>query len=192
MGLSSTIGRVKRVGGLGPSFHILCQRLNSRIRLRHCTTVGAGVRLRGRVVVENEGEIHVGARVVIRATHLPVELCAKRGGVLRIGEGTFVNTGASITAASRVEIGRECAIGNHSLIIDTDFHTVGDLLRVPEGRPVVLEDRVWLGARVTVLKGVRIGEGAVVAAGSVVTKDVEPYTVVGGVPARLIRRIEAP
>ena len=189
MGVSSTIERVKRVG-VREALSILGLRINSRFRLRGCTSVGAGVRLRGTVVVENEGEIHVGDRVVFRATHLPVELCTRGSGVLRIGAGTFVNTGTSLTAACLVEIGRDCAIGNQSLILDTDFHTVGDLHRVPEGAPVILEDRVWLGARVTVLKGVRIGEGAVVAAGSVVTKDVEPYTIVGGVPARLIRRID--
>jgi acetyltransferase-like isoleucine patch superfamily enzyme len=112
-----------------------------------------------------------------------------RGGSLRIGDRTFINSGVSICAQSAVSIGSDCAIGNYSLIMDTDFHVPGDLLALPAAHPVVIEDGVWLGARVTVLKGVTIGEGAVVAAGAVVTKDVPPRTVVGGVPARIIRTL---
>ncbi|WP_168173919.1 DapH/DapD/GlmU-related protein [Thioclava sp. F36-6] len=57
----------------------------------------------------------------------------------------------------------------------------------PSARNCVIEDDVWIGARVTVMMGVRIGRGAVVATGAVVTRDVEPYSVVGGVPARFIK-----
>jgi maltose O-acetyltransferase len=55
---------------------------------------------------------------------------------------------------------------------------------------VIIEDNVWLATRCTILKGVTIGHGAVVAAGAVVTRDVPPYTLVGGVPAKIIRYIE--
>ena len=57
-----------------------------------------------------------------------------------------------------------------------------------KGRPVRIEDDVWVGYGATIMHGVRIGEGAVVAAGALVTKDVEPYTIVGGVPAKPIRK----
>ena len=56
-------------------------------------------------------------------------------------------------------------------------------------KPIHIEDKVWLGANVTILPGVTIGEGAIVAAGAVVTKDVESRTVVGGVPARFIKKV---
>ena len=131
----------------------------------------------------------LGDRVKIRASHLPVELGALPGGTLRIGDCTFINSGVSICAQQSVRIGANCAIGNYSLVMDSDFHTVGDHTQWPEAKPVVIEDDVWLGARVTVLKGVTIGRGAVVAAGAVVTKDVPPDTLVGGVPARFIRAI---
>jgi acetyltransferase-like isoleucine patch superfamily enzyme len=86
-------------------------------------------------------------------------------------------------------IGNNVAVGNYTLVMDTDFHAVGDHTKPGECSPVVIEDDVWLGARVTVLKGVHIGRGAVVAAGAVVTRDVPPYTLVGGVPAKVIRTL---
>lgn len=161
----------------------------SRWKLRHCTSSGAFCRVDGRVLIANAGELHLGDRVRIRATHLPVELASMAGGTLRVGSRTFINSGVSICAQRSVNIGEDCAIGNYSLIMDTDFHVPGDQLARPAARPVVIEDRVWLGARVTVLKGVTIGAGAVVAAGAVVTRDVAPDTLAGGVPARLIRRL---
>jgi acetyltransferase-like isoleucine patch superfamily enzyme len=164
--------------------------VRARISLRRCTSVGRRPRVQGRVIIRNDGTIQIGNQVKISAGHLPVELGACQGGVLSIGDGTFINSGTSICAQQSVLIGRNCAIGNSSLIMDSDFHSVGDHTRRPAAKPVVIEDDVWLGARVTVLKGVRIGRGAVVAAGAVVTKDVAPDTLVGGVPAKIIRKID--
>lgn len=161
----------------------------SRWKLRHCTTTGFPVRVEGRVLIDNAGSLHLGNRVRIRATHVPVELATMRGGILRIGDKTFINSGVSICAQESVTIGANCAIGNYSLIMDTDFHVPGDHTKWPAAQPVIIEDDVWLGARVTVLKGVTIGHGAVVAAGAVVTKDVPPNTLVGGVPAKFIREL---
>ncbi len=167
--------------------------LRSRWQLRRCTSSGMlTLVVNGHVLIENEGAIHLGDKIRIRAIHLPVELASMPGGTLTIGDQTFINSGVSICAQKSVTIGRNCAIGNMSLIMDTDFHTPGDHTRWPEAHPVVLEDDVWLGARVTVLKGVTIGHGAVVAAGAVVTKNVAPRTIVGGVPAKLIRPLDAP
>jgi acetyltransferase-like isoleucine patch superfamily enzyme len=163
--------------------------LKSRWKTRRCSSTGFGVRVEGRLVVDNGGQIHLGERVRIRATHVPVELASFPGGVLKVGPRTFINSGVSICAQQLVVIGENCAIGNYSLIMDTDFHKVGDHTEWPLAKPVVIEDDVWIAARVTVLKGVRIGRGAVIAAGAVVTKDVPPYTVVGGVPAKVIRTL---
>ena len=166
--------------------------LRARYALRGCTSVGRLTQIYGRILVENHGEMYVGNRVRLKGTHVPVELVSLRNGALTIGDNVFINGGTSICAQESVTIGANCLIGNYTLIMDTDFHDVGDHTQWPDAKPVRIEEDVWLAVRVTVLKGVTIGRGAVVAAGAVVTRDVEPYTLVGGVPARLIRRIQSP
>ncbi len=103
---------------------------------------------------------------------------------IRVGDGTYLNSGTEIVAAQSVTIGRDCKIARDVIIMDTDQHALpGQALQVA---PVIIEDRVWIGARAIVLKGVRIGHDSVVAAGAVVTRDVPPRTIVGGVPARIL------
>lgn len=107
-----------------------------------------------------------------------------RGAVLTIGDGTFVNHRTELVAHSRVTIGRHCLLAWDVLVLDSDSHSVDG---APHTAPVAIGDRVWIGARATVLKGVTVGDGAVVAAGSVVTKDVPPRALVAGNPARVVR-----
>ena len=127
----------------------------------------------------------------------PVILALLRPGAeLNIGDNTGIS-GGSFCAAKSVTIGKGCLIGANALVTDCDFHAIK-----PEGRrhnsnpddigcePVVIEDNVWLGANVTVLKGVTIGRNTVVAAGSVVTKSLPPNVVAGGSPAKVIRDLE--
>jgi len=122
----------------------------------------------------------------------PCELTTHDGGRLEIGDRVFVNYGASISAHRLVLIGNDCKIGQHAIILDCDYHDIDSPLH--DGghgvaRPVVLEEGVWLGARVTVLKGVTIGKSSVIAAGSVVTRDVPGGVLAAGVPARVVRRL---
>jgi acetyltransferase-like isoleucine patch superfamily enzyme len=142
-------------------------------------------------VVQNAGTIRVGSRVRLWAHPTPIELSTLPGGEIVIGDGTFVNRGVCLCSADLIRIGRNCALGNDVLILDTDFHAVGhhDELGSDVPEAVVIGDNVWLAARSVVLKGVSIGEGAVVCAGAVVVCSVPPYTMVGGTPARPIRRI---
>lgn len=163
--------------------------LTSKWKARGCTRTGSWLRIYGALQVHNEGEIHLGGNVVIRGSHVPVELGTERGATLTIGDNSFINSGVSISACKRVSIGNNCAVGNYSLIMDSDYHSVDDRAAPAEPREIIIEDDVWIASRVTVLKGVRIGKGSVVAAGAVVTKDVPPYTLVGGIPARVIRTI---
>ena len=171
------------------SFHRALPWLRAMVALRGCTTVGAWPRVWGKVRVENKGEIRLGERIRIRAVPWATELVSIEGGRLVVGDSTFINAGTSICAADLVSIGSHCQIGPRVTILDTDFHVAGDLNAPAVPRPIVIEDFVWIGIGVTVLRGVRIGRGATIAAGSVVTRNVEPGEVVGGVPARVLRAV---
>ncbi|MCQ2256826.1 MAG: acyltransferase [Bacteroidaceae bacterium] len=117
---------------------------------------------------------------------------------LSIGDGTsipkgstFYCTRASLTIGNKVIFGPNPTIitGDHRIdVIGKHLIDVTDDEKRPEDdAPVVIEDGVWCGANVTILKGVTIGRGSIVAAGAVVTKSCEPYSIIGGVPAKLIK-----
>jgi len=165
---------------------------SSHWKTRNLRSIGKLPRVIGPLLINNGACITIGERFRTTGRHVPIELGAYKGASLTIGDSVFLNSGVSICAAKSVTIGNNVAVGNYTLIMDTDFHAIDDHTKPGACAPVVIEDDVWLGARVTVLKGVRIGRGAVVAAGAVVTKDVPPYTLVGGVPARTIRELPRP
>lgn len=106
-----------------------------------------------------------------------------------IGERVFINAGCKFQDQGGIYIGDGALIG-HNAVLATLNHSFdpqhrGDMT----AKPIHIGKNVWIGANVTVLQGVRIGDGAVVAAGAVVTKDVAPNTVVGGIPAKLLKTI---
>jgi tetrahydrodipicolinate N-succinyltransferase len=108
---------------------------------------------------------------------------------LVLRSGTYVNRYTMIDAHEHVEVGRNCMIGPGCYLTDGDHGTQPDVViarQAMKTAPLVLEDDVWLGAGVIVLGGVRIGRGAVVGAGAVVTRDVPSAMKVVGVPARAI------
>lgn len=110
---------------------------------------------------------------------------------LTVGEACWFNVGCFLNLGAPIFIGNRVAIG-HQVMILTDTHAIGTPDRragVVEAQPVAIEDGVWLGARCTLLPGVTIGAGAVVAAGAMVTKSVAPNVIVGGVPARPLREL---
>jgi acetyltransferase-like isoleucine patch superfamily enzyme len=105
---------------------------------------------------------------------------------LRIGSRCAIGRHCVLDARGGITIGRDVNISSHARL-QTAKHLVDDPDFAHEFSPIVLADRVWVAEGAFVLGGVTIGEGAVVAAGAVVTADVEPYSVVAGVPARKIR-----
>ena len=124
----------------------------------------------------------------------PVVLSTRRAdAVLEVGDDCGF-TGTTFVAADRITIGDRVLVGGNASIVDFDFHPL-----TPEGRaeninagaaaPIVIEDDVFVGMEALILKGVTIGEGAVVGAGSVVTQDVPPRTVVAGNPAQVVREL---
>ena len=163
---------------------------SARLRLRSVDVVGPHARTLGRPRIENLGRMELGRDILLRSVNVPVELCTGPEGVLRIGDGTRLNYGVSIAAQKEVSIGHRTRIGPYVMIVDSDFHDPYDRSRRPEGRPVIIEDDVWIGAKASVLRGVRVGRGAVVGTGAVVTRDVEPFSIVAGVPARVVGRLD--
>jgi len=111
------------------------------------------------------------------------------GASIVIRNGTVINQQTMIVAHSRVEIGEHCHIARNVTIMDNDMHkhATGAEKPVLKCKEVLIKDHVWIGMNALILKGVTIGEGAIVAAGSIVTKDVRDRTLVGGVPARAIQ-----
>jgi acetyltransferase-like isoleucine patch superfamily enzyme len=106
-------------------------------------------------------------------------------GKIVIGNNSHINRGCLLDGRGGLMIGDSVSI-SHRVSIMTGSHDVNNPCFRGVFLPVTIENYVWIGVNATILQGVRIGEGAVVAAGSVVTKDVEPYTIVGGIPAHKI------
>lgn len=108
---------------------------------------------------------------------------------LHIGKNVFINSGCHFQDQGGIFIGDGTLIG-HCVVLATVNHDPDPDHRVDEYlKPIKIGKNVWIGSHATVTQGVTIGEGAIVAAGAVVTKDVEPFTVVGGVPAKFIKKI---
>ena len=108
---------------------------------------------------------------------------------ITIGDNCFFNHNCSLTAAENIVIGNQCMFANNFVVVDHDHDRKdGKILKELVSAPVKIGNNVWCGANVTVLKGVTIGDGAVIAAGSVVNRDVAAYSVVSGVPARKISK----
>jgi acetyltransferase-like isoleucine patch superfamily enzyme len=98
-------------------------------------------------------------------------------------------SGTVIGCASKIVLGENVRCGANTLITDTDWHM--DDPRTGPDAPVTIEENVWLGANVTVLKGVTIGENTLVATGSLVTRSLPPNVVAGGMPAKVLKQIDA-
>jgi acetyltransferase-like isoleucine patch superfamily enzyme len=115
-----------------------------------------------------------------------VQISIGGGGHVRIQDGTSINANTRILCTDSIEIGRRCAISWSVHIIDFDGHQIGDPPQ-PSTAPIRIGSDVWIGARATLLKGVEIGDGAIVAAQAVVTHSVPPRSLVAGNPARVVR-----
>jgi maltose O-acetyltransferase len=150
---------------------------------------GAAARLRARLLraagfAIGEGTLLTSGITMLGGRHARTNV--------RIGRACFINDGCVFDAAGPIVIGDEVNLGQGVLIT-----TGGHLIGTPERRaglitpePVHVGSGAWLSSRCVVLPGVTVGAGAIVAAGAIVTRPVEAHTLVGGVPARLIRRLD--
>lgn len=138
--------------------------------------------------------------------HVRAELLAFDNGRISIGDHSFLGEGSRIWSHQSVSVGSHVLVSHQVEIHDSNYHSLDykvrrieiherfdEHKRMPDTRadhaPVVIEDDVWIGFKSSILKGVTIGRGAVVAACSVVTKDVPAYTLVAGNPARIVREL---
>ncbi len=119
------------------------------------------------------------------------------GASIEIGPGCQLS-GTSITARSTaIRLGRQVMFGPNCIVVDSDFHAHwppearATEPGIENDRPVSIGDYVWIGMNCLILKGVTIGEGAIIGAGSVVTRDVPPFCLAAGSPARVLRRLDS-
>ncbi len=103
---------------------------------------------------------------------------------LVLGKGSFINSDCKIRCHKEITIGEGCAISHDFTVMDSNSHELDGSRNT---KPVHIGNHVWIGTRVTVLSGVTVGGGAVIAAGSLVTKNVPEDSLVGGVPARILK-----
>jgi 2,3,4,5-tetrahydropyridine-2,6-dicarboxylate N-acetyltransferase len=145
-------------------------RRNSAIPLLDMKNIKAriepGAIIRDQVEIGDNAVIMMGASINIGAV---------------IGEGTMIDMNAVL--GGRATVGKNCHVGAGAVL--------AGVIEPPSAKPVVLEDDVLIGANAVVLEGVTIGKGAVVAAGAIVTTDIPPYSVAAGMPAKVIKQIDA-
>ena len=113
------------------------------------------------------------------------DIMVQKGAELSLGSG-YLNSDVQIICAEKIEIGEGVAIARDVIIRDTDAHNIvnGSHQKI---KPIKIGNHVWIGTRAIIMKGVTIGDGAIIAAGAVVTKDVPPKGVAAGVPAKIIK-----
>lgn len=104
---------------------------------------------------------------------------------LELGSG-YINMDSKIRCRNKITIGNDVVISENVHIRDSDTHQILDW-KHESTSPVIIGNHVWIGANAMILKGVTIGDGAIIAAGAVVNKDVPPHSLVGGVPAKIIK-----
>ena len=168
---------------------------------KHVDVLGAGAELHGTIEKRHpQSRIEIGAGSRI-AGYVVTEIAESR---ISIGKNTILGARSIIDCAQSVTIGDEVLISYDCIIADSDNHSLsrkrraGDLERWRQGThdwsdvhkaPIVIKDGAWIGARVIILRGVTIGEGAIVSMGSVVSLDVAPNTIVMGNPARAVKAL---
>lgn len=145
----------------------------------------------GRIDLRVYGHAVFGDRFAAQSDRWRVQIHVDHGATLVIGNDVFMNCGTSIEAYHDVRIGNNVLMAVFSSVIDDDRHLAQPGVALYKG-PTVIEDNVWLGRSAAVMPGVTIGSGSVIAANSVVTKDIPKNSFAAGVPARVVRILDIP
>jgi acetyltransferase-like isoleucine patch superfamily enzyme len=158
--------------------------------------IGNRVRLYKDVYLSNRGNPIVLKDDVQLLQGVCIRTQSGAGGGIEVGEKTLICHYVCIGGPGPIKIGRDCMIANNSSI-HANNHNFGDINKPisKQGltcKGIVIEDNCWLGAGVRVLDGVTIGKGSVIGAGAVVTRDIPPYSVAVGVPAKVVKQYHKP
>lgn len=146
--------------------------------------VGKGTAVEPGTKMINSANVHIGKNCLLKEG---IYLRAGHEGQIVIHDRAALNAFCRIFGHGSVEIGADTQLGPGTLITTTDHNYQGQL--EVNYKPIKIGDRVWIGANVTILPGVTIGDRAVIGAGAVVNKDIPSYTIAVGVPARVIKTI---
>lgn len=160
--------------------------------------IGKKCRFRGKTIFRNlpHSSITIGNRCSFNSSHKSNLIgiyspcmfsTIQRYAKIEIGNNCGFS-GTVIAAATYIRLGNNVRCGANTLITDTDWHT--DDCRSGGNKPVIIEDNVWLGYNVKILKGVHIGENALIGAGSIVTKDIPANVVAAGNPCKVIKELK--
>jgi len=161
----------------------------ARWYFRHASSIGKMPYVVGNPIVTTP-KISIGDEFLLWSTYRQTCLGGEGDGELIMGDRIFINTGAVILAYDRITFEDDVGIASEVFISDSDNHPLAD--REMNQGPIHIGEGAWVATRAMIMPGVTIGARAVIAAGSVVTKDVPAETLVAGVPARPIRKIEYP
>ncbi|WP_419874795.1 DapH/DapD/GlmU-related protein [Candidatus Pristimantibacillus sp. PTI5] len=146
-------------------------------------------RIAGKLTLRNKGRFVVGRNVSFHAKPLPSSVTVEKQAELLIGDNVFLNYGLDIGCTKSIRIGSNTIIGPMVNIIDTNFHPV-DMEDQSRSKDIVISDNVWIGRGAVILPGVTIGPNSVIAAGSIVTRDIPANVLAGGTPAKVIRELQ--
>lgn len=180
--------RVKRLSGIIRPYgkSIIIADKTSRIELNGGLTLNANcIKNNGRSTIVR---LDKNAKLITKggfSVYYDGDIIVFENGELELGSG-FFNSNVKIRCKKNIKIGKNVAISHDVTIMDSDAHNV-DYEGYQMTKPVIIGDNVWIGSRALIMKGVNIGDGAIVAAGSVVTKDVPAHSMVAGVPAKIIK-----
>lgn len=179
---------LRRVFYWEPLFKSICREVGPRFRL-----------VSGIPWIEGDLNIRVGSDVTVNGITTFAGATVCEAPALIIGDHSYIGYQVTITVGPRVEIGRHVLVADRVSLVGYDGHPKDPVARrnhrpapKEEGRPILIGDNVWICSNATILKGVTVGEGAIIAAHAVVTEDVPPYAVVAGNPARVVKKLQVP
>jgi acetyltransferase-like isoleucine patch superfamily enzyme len=165
---------------------------NENLLRYRCAHVGKRLMVLGSFMLEGDGDVYIGNDCIINSNVcLFVGRHIIENAEIRIGDNCIIGCGASMEAARSIRIGNNCVIGDGTRIMDNDSHPLSvdarrKKLKPPAEmvKPVIIEDDVRIGERCIIMKGVTIGQGSIIVAGSIVIQSVKPMSIVMNVPAR--------